>query len=93
MTAIDRLTDVELVLDRLAGLRAEVARVIVGQEAVVEELLLALLAGGHALLEGVPGLAKTLLVRTLAAATALSFRRIQVTPDRIPAGLLGTEVL
>ena len=93
MTAIDRLTDVELVLDRLAGLRAEVARVIVGQEAVVEELLLALLAGGHALLEGVPGLAKTLLVRTLAAATALSFRRIQFTPDLMPSDLLGTEVL
>ncbi len=66
---------------------------IVGQDRVVEELLLAVLAGGHALLEGVPGLAKTLLVRTLAEATDLSFRRIQFTPDLMPSDILGTEVL
>ncbi|HXI19503.1 MAG TPA: AAA family ATPase, partial [Gemmatimonadales bacterium] len=84
---------VEALLIRLRNLRAEVGRVIVGQERVVEELLLAVLAGGHALLEGVPGLAKTLLVRTLARATELSFRRIQFTPDLMPSDILGTEVL
>jgi MoxR-like ATPase len=87
------MTDPTATIARLAALRAEVARVIVGQERVVEELLLAVLAGGHALLEGVPGLAKTLLVRTLAEATALSFRRIQFTPDLMPSDILGTEVL
>jgi MoxR-like ATPase len=85
--------EVESLLKRIDALRQEVARVIVGQERVVEELLLAVLAGGHALLEGVPGLAKTLLVRTLAEATDLSFRRIQFTPDLMPSDILGTEVL
>ncbi|MBK7351891.1 MAG: MoxR family ATPase [Gemmatimonadetes bacterium] len=87
MTTPDHLTQT------LARLRAEVGKVIVGQDTVVEELLLAILAGGHALLEGVPGLAKTLLVRTLADATGLSFRRIQFTPDLMPSDILGTEVL
>ncbi|MBK9692341.1 MAG: MoxR family ATPase [Gemmatimonadetes bacterium] len=87
MTTPDHLTRT------LARLRAEVGKVIVGQDTVVEELLLAILAGGHALLEGVPGLAKTLLVRTLADATGLSFRRIQFTPDLMPSDILGTEVL
>ena len=66
---------------------------IVGQDEVVEELLISLLAGGHCLLEGVPGLAKTLMVRTLAQALDLSFRRIQFTPDLMPTDILGTEVL
>jgi len=85
--------EVEALLKRLSALRREVSRVIVGQERVIEELLIAVLAGGHALLEGVPGLAKTLLVRTLAQATDLSFRRIQFTPDLMPSDILGTEVL
>jgi MoxR-like ATPase len=85
--------EVESLLKRIGALRHEVGRVIVGQERVVEELLLAVLAGGHALLEGVPGLAKTLLVRTLAEATDLTFRRIQFTPDLMPSDILGTEVL
>jgi MoxR-like ATPase len=93
MTAIEGAEQVEATVERLAELRREVERVIVGQERVVEELLLAVLAGGHALLEGVPGLAKTLLVRTLAEATDLSFRRIQFTPDLMPSDILGTEVL
>src|SRR5512134_634295 len=93
MTAIDGVDQVEATIERLAELRREVERVIVGQGRVVEELLLAVLAGGHALLEGVPGLAKTLLVRTLAEATDLSFRRIQFTPDLMPSDILGTEVL
>ncbi len=87
MTTPDHLTQI------LTRLRSEVGKVIVGQDTVVEELLLAVLAGGHALLEGVPGLAKTLLVRTLADATGLTFRRIQFTPDLMPSDILGTEVL
>jgi MoxR-like ATPase len=73
-------------------LRAEVGRVIVGQEQLVERLLVGLLANGHVLLEGVPGLAKTLSVRTLAAAVQASFRRIQFTPDLLPADIVGTLI-
>jgi MoxR-like ATPase len=87
------MTDAAQTVARLNALRREVGKVVVGQEQVIEELLLAILAGGHALLEGVPGLAKTLLVRTLADATGLSFRRIQFTPDLMPSDILGTEVL
>ena len=85
--------DVAALLGKLDGLRAEIGKVIVGQRATVDELLTAFLAGGHALLEGVPGLAKTLLIRTLAEAVQLSFRRIQFTPDLMPTDILGTEVL
>ncbi|KAA9331387.1 MoxR family ATPase [Hymenobacter busanensis] len=89
------MTEPELhrLLSKLPLLRQEIGKVIVGQAEVLDEVLVALLAGGHALLEGVPGLAKTLLVRTLAAATDLSFRRIQFTPDLMPTDILGTEVL
>ncbi|WBA41365.1 AAA family ATPase [Hymenobacter canadensis] len=86
-------TAVHALLAKLPPLRQEIAKVIVGQEAVLDEVLVALLAGGHALLEGVPGLAKTLLVRTLAQATDLPFRRIQFTPDLMPTDILGTEIL
>jgi MoxR-like ATPase len=74
-------------------LRSEVAKVIVGQDEVVEGLVVALLARGHVLLVGVPGLAKTLLVKTLAGALHLSFSRIQFTPDLMPGDITGTEVL
>jgi MoxR-like ATPase len=74
-------------------LRDEVGKVIVGHEAIVEGVVTALLAGGHALLEGVPGLGKTMLVRTLADAVHLSFSRIQFTPDLMPADILGTNVI
>jgi MoxR-like ATPase len=80
-------------IGRLGRLRTEIGKVIVGQQETVDELLLALLAGGHCLLEGVPGLAKTLMIRTLADATALSFRRIQFTPDLMPTDIVGTELL
>src|SRR5688572_32632309 len=86
-------TDVDLLLSRLAALRAEIGKVIVGQQETVEHLLVALLAGGHCLLEGVPGLAKTLMVRTLASALRLSFKRIQFTPDLMPSDIVGTEIL
>jgi len=71
----------------------QLGRVIIGQRQVVEELLIAMLAGGHALLVGVPGLAKTLMVRTLADTLNLSFNRIQFTPDLMPADITGTEVI
>jgi MoxR-like ATPase len=73
-------------------LRAEMGKVIVGQGALVDRLILGLLANGHLLLEGVPGLAKTLAVKTLAAALDTSFQRIQFTPDLLPADLIGTQV-
>jgi MoxR-like ATPase len=74
-------------------LRDEVGKVIVGHQAIVEGVVTALLAGGHALLEGVPGLGKTMLVRTLADAVHLSFSRIQFTPDLMPADIVGTNVI
>jgi MoxR-like ATPase len=77
----------------MGALRREVARVIVGQDQAIEELLLTFLAGGHSLLEGVPGLAKTLMIRTLADAVDLTFRRIQFTPDLMPTDIVGTEIL
>ncbi|MGA2780171.1 MAG: MoxR family ATPase [Steroidobacteraceae bacterium] len=80
-------------LDKLARVREEIARLIVGQREVVEQLLIGLLAGGHCLLEGVPGLGKTLLVRALGQALALDFRRVQFTPDLMPSDILGTEIL
>jgi len=74
-------------------IRRELAKVIVGQERVIEEVMIAVLSRGHALLEGVPGLAKTLLVSSLAEATHLTFRRIQFTPDLMPSDVTGTEVI
>ena len=80
-------------VQQLGALRSAIAQAIVGQDAVVEQLLIGLLAGGHCLLEGVPGLGKTLLVRSLGQALALQFRRIQFTPDLMPSDILGTEIL
>jgi MoxR-like ATPase len=74
-------------------LRAEVQRRIVGQERVLDEILMSLIAGGHALLVGVPGLAKTLMVRSVADALHLDFRRIQFTPDLVPSDITGTEIM
>ena len=76
----------------LDPLFAEVEKVIVGQRTMIERLLVGLLAGGHVLLEGVPGLAKTLAVRTLSRALRLSFSRIQFTPDLLPADVIGTQI-
>jgi MoxR-like ATPase len=81
-----------LLATRSAEIRQEIRKVIVGQETVVENTLIALLAGGHVILEGVPGLAKTLFARALAASLALNFRRIQFTPDLMPSDLVGTNV-
>ena len=71
----------------------ELANIIVGQHEVIEQLLIAILARGHCLLEGVPGLAKTLMVRGLSQVMDLSFRRVQFTPDLMPADIMGTEVI
>ncbi|MGI4804498.1 MAG: AAA family ATPase [Janthinobacterium lividum] len=80
-------------LTKLSSLKNEIQKVIIGQDQVLDEMLVALLAGGHCLLEGVPGLAKTLMVRTLSQALHLSFRRIQFTPDLMPTDIVGTEIL
>lgn len=79
--------------DLAAQIEAEIAKVIVGQRAVVRHALVALLADGHLLLEGLPGLGKTMLVRTLAAVLRLDFTRVQFTPDLMPADILGTDIL
>jgi MoxR-like ATPase len=84
---------VEELIGKLSLLKKEIQKVIVGQDHILEEIIVALLAGGHCLLEGVPGLAKTLMVRTLSQALHLSFRRIQFTPDLMPTDILGTEIL
>ena len=78
--------------DLLAAVRAEIAKVIVGQDAVVDGLLVTLIVGGHALVEGVPGTAKTLLVKTLATALDLHVRRVQFTPDLMPSDLTGRVI-
>ena len=85
--AVDQLHEVTKNLQR------ELAKVVVGQHQVIEQLLIALFAGGHCLLVGVPGLAKTLLVRTLADVLSLDFSRVQFTPDLMPADITGTEVI
>nr|WP_126422863.1 MoxR family ATPase [Asticcacaulis excentricus] len=86
-------TEIRERLARLGHLRQAIAQAIVGQADVVEQLLIGLLAGGHCLLEGVPGLGKTLLVRSLGQALELQFRRVQFTPDLMPSDILGTELL
>ena len=73
--------------------RDQVGRIVVGQQEVIEQLLIAILARGHCLLEGVPGLAKTLMVRSLAESMSLDFRRIQFTPDLMPADITGTDII
>ncbi|HMJ70695.1 MAG TPA: MoxR family ATPase [Cyclobacteriaceae bacterium] len=80
-------------IERLKALKKEIRKVIVGQEETVDQLMITFLAGGHALLEGVPGLAKTLMIRTLSEAVHLKFRRIQFTPDLMPSDIIGTEIL
>ena len=83
----------DTLLKKIPALKKEIGKKIIGQEAVLDQLLIAFIAGGHALLEGVPGLAKTLMIRTLAEALDSSFKRIQFTPDLMPSDIIGTEVL
>src|SRR6201995_4626975 len=91
--AADEIAAVEKLQKAYRDLRSELGKVIVGQVAVIEELLIALFCKGHALLVGVPGLAKTLLISTLAKTLGLSFNRIQFTPDLMPSDITGTEVI
>ncbi|MBB2147684.1 AAA family ATPase [Pedobacter gandavensis] len=85
--------NLKTLIHKITLLKEEIQKVIVGQDLIIEEMLVALLAGGHCLLEGVPGLAKTLMVRTMSQALDLSFRRIQFTPDLMPTDIIGTEIL
>jgi MoxR-like ATPase len=91
--AADELAAVEKLQKGYQQIKAEIGKIIVGQEAVIEELLIGLFCRGHALLVGVPGLAKTLLISTLSRTLGLSFNRIQFTPDLMPSDITGTEVI
>ncbi|MDR6300463.1 AAA family ATPase [Mesonia maritima] len=84
---------VEELVAKYADLKREIAKVIVGQDEVINEILLSVFSGGHALLIGVPGLAKTLMVNTISQALGLDFKRIQFTPDLMPSDILGSEIL
>ena len=84
---------IQNLVEKRNELKKEIAKVIVGQDAVVDQILLCIFSGGHALLVGVPGLAKTLMVNTLAQALGLDFKRIQFTPDLMPSDILGSEIL
>ena len=84
---------VEKLVDKHRDLKKEIAKVIVGQDEVVNQILLSIFSGGHSLLIGVPGLAKTLMVNTIAQALGLNFKRIQFTPDLMPSDILGAEIL
>ncbi|MBT6030893.1 MAG: AAA domain-containing protein, partial [Crocinitomicaceae bacterium] len=89
-------SDVEAVdffREKYAALRSEIAKVIVGQDQVVKEVVIGIFSRGHCLLVGVPGLAKTLLVNTIADSLGLSFNRIQFTPDLMPSDIIGSEIL
>ena len=87
VAAIDRLVEKHKLL------KSEIGKIIIGQEQVINEILLAVFSGGHALLVGVPGLAKTLMVNTIAETLGLDFKRIQFTPDLMPSDILGSEIL
>jgi MoxR-like ATPase len=80
-------------VEKRKELKQEISKIIVGQEAVIDQILLSIFSGGHALLVGVPGLAKTLMVNTIAQALGLDFKRIQFTPDLMPSDILGSEIL
>ncbi|MCB0374287.1 MAG: MoxR family ATPase [Sinomicrobium sp.] len=84
---------VQHLVEKYTLLKKEIAKVIIGQETVIDEILLAVFSGGHALLIGVPGLAKTLMVNTIAQALGLKFKRIQFTPDLMPSDIIGSEIL
>jgi len=84
---------IHALVEKQKKLKSEIAKIIIGQEAVVNQIVLSIFSGGHALLVGVPGLAKTLMVNTIAQALGLQFKRIQFTPDLMPADILGSEIL
>ena len=87
------LTHYKSLVAKLPLLKKEIGKVIIGQQEAINEILISLLAGGHCLLEGVPGLAKTLMVKTMAEALEMRFKRVQFTPDLMPGDIIGTEIL
>jgi len=87
------VTAIKNLVERHKALKTEISKIIVGQEKVIDEILLSVFSGGHALLVGVPGLAKTLMVNTIATTLGLDFKRIQFTPDLMPSDILGSEIL
>lgn len=87
------VTAIQNLVQKRNELKTEISKVIIGQDAVVDQILLSIFSGGHALLVGVPGLAKTLMVNTIAQALGLDFKRIQFTPDLMPSDILGSEIL
>ena len=87
------VTAIETLVEKRIALKKEISKVIIGQDSVVDEILLSIFSGGHTLLVGVPGLAKTLMVNTIAQALGLDFKRIQFTPDLMPSDILGSEIL
>jgi MoxR-like ATPase len=93
MGSVGNEVTLQMAVDRLNAVRREIAKVIVGQDDVVEGVLICLLAGGHVLLEGVPGLGKTTLLRTLARVLQLKYSRIQFTPDLMPADIVGSMII
>src|SRR6184192_448192 len=93
MPTDDDLQSVHQLNEAYKQITTELSKVVIGQKQVIEELLIAMFARGHCLLVGVPGLAKTLMIRTVADSLALQFSRIQFTPDLMPADITGTEVI
>src|SRR5437588_12686517 len=93
MIAEEPRVDAAKVTELARSIETELARLIVGQQALVRDTVISLIGGGHVLLEGVPGLGKTVLVRSLGQALKLSFARIQFTPDLMPADIVGTNVI
>src|SRR5271165_2924021 len=86
-------SEVELFKATFQRIKSELGKMIVGQQEIIDGVLVAFFAGGHVLLEGVPGLGKTMLVRTLASAMDLKFSRVQFTPDLMPADIVGTNII
>src|SRR5207248_5194249 len=89
----DDLNAVRRLRDAFESIKQQLSRIIVGQEEVIEELLISLFSKGHCILEGVPGLAKTLMISTLSRSLSLAFSRIQFTPDLMPSDITGTEII
>ena len=92
MVSQDLENEVRQYQQLFGDVKAEIAKVVVGQDGLVHRLLIGLITGGHVLVEGVPGLAKTLLIRTLSQCLSASFSRIQFTPDMLPVDVMGTEI-
>ena len=87
------VTNLNLFSEKYKSLKAEINKVIVGQDDIIDQILISVFSGGHSLLIGVPGLAKTLMINTIAKVLGLDFKRIQFTPDLMPSDIIGSEIL